>query len=63
MLHTFIACPGRRNVNCWRDVMARIARVEVFAADEVAIVHVMNRTVRRCFLLGDDRFSGKKFQF
>jgi hypothetical protein len=28
--------------------MARLARVEVFAADEIAIVHVMNRTVRRC---------------
>ena len=41
--------------------MARLARVEVFAADEVAIVHVMNRTVRRCFLLGDDAFSGKNF--
>lgn len=27
--------------------MARLARVEVFAADEIAIVHVMNRTVRR----------------
>ena len=39
--------------------MARIARVEVFAADEVAVVHVMNRKARRCFLLGDDRFSGK----
>jgi|GEM_PF-6345618 len=24
--------------------MARLARVEVFAADEIAIVHVMNRT-------------------
>ena len=31
--------------------MARLARVEVFAPDEVAIVHVMNRVVRRCFLL------------
>ncbi len=41
--------------------MARLARVEVFAADEIAIVHVMNRTVRRCFLLGDDAFSGKNF--
>ena len=41
--------------------MVRIARVEVFAADEVAIVHLMNRTVRRCFLLGDDRFSGKNY--
>ena len=26
--------------------MARLARAEVFAADEVAIVHVMNRVVR-----------------
>lgn len=41
--------------------MARLARVEVFAADEVAIVHVMNRTVRRCFLLGDDAVSGKNY--
>ena len=39
--------------------MARLARVEVFAADEIAIVHVMNRTVRRCFLLGHDPVSGK----
>ena len=31
--------------------MARLARVEVFAADEIVIVHVMHRTVRRCFLL------------
>ena len=41
--------------------MARLARVEVCAADEIAIVHVMNRTVRRCFLLGDDPVSGKNF--
>ena len=41
--------------------MARLARVEVFAADEVAIVHVMNRTVRRCFLLGDDAVTGKNY--
>lgn len=38
--------------------MARLARAEVFASDEIAIVHVMNRTVRRCFLLGDDPVSG-----
>ena len=42
-------------------MMARLARVEVFAADEIAIVHVMNRTVRRCFLMGDDSVSGKNF--
>ena len=29
--------------------MARLARVEVFAADEIAIVHVMNRTVSPMF--------------
>ena len=29
--------------------MARLARVEVFAPDEIAILHVLNRTVRRCF--------------
>jgi REP element-mobilizing transposase RayT len=41
--------------------MARLARTEVFAPDEVAVVHVMNRTVRRCFLLGDDPLTGKNF--
>lgn len=41
--------------------MARLARAEVFAPDEVAIVHVMNRVVRRCFLLGDDPVTGKNY--
>jgi len=41
--------------------MARLARVEIFAADEIAIVHVINRVVRRCFLLGDDPVSGKNY--
>jgi len=41
--------------------MARLARVEIFAADEIAIVHVMNRTVRRCFLFGEDAVSGKNY--
>ena len=41
--------------------MARIARVEIFAHDEIAIVHVMKRTVRRCFLMGDDPLTGKNF--
>ena len=36
----------------WRNsTMARLARAELFAPDEVAMVHVMNRVVRRCFLL------------
>ena len=41
--------------------MARLARVEVFAPDEVAIVHVINRTVRRCFLMGEDPLTGKNY--
>jgi len=41
--------------------IARLARAEVFAPSEIAIVHVMNRVVRRCFLFGDDPISGKNF--
>ena len=41
--------------------MARLAREEVFDSDEVAIVHVMNRTVRRCFLMGDDPLTRKNY--
>ena len=41
--------------------MARLARAELFAPDEVAIVHVMNRVVWRCFLLGDDPVTGKNY--
>ena len=41
--------------------MARLARAEVFAAEEIAIVHVMNRVVRRCFLLGRDAVTGKNY--
>ena len=41
--------------------MARLSRGEVFAPSEIAIVHVMNRVVRRCFLFGDEPISGKNF--
>ncbi|MDZ4851774.1 MAG: hypothetical protein SGI77_21000 [Pirellulaceae bacterium] len=41
--------------------MARLARVEVFAAEEVAIVYGMNRTVRCCFLMCDDPLTGKNY--
>ena len=34
---------------------------EVSAPDEVAIVHVMNCVVRRCYLLGNDPVSGKNY--
>ncbi|MCO8120441.1 hypothetical protein NHH03_01735 [Stieleria sp. TO1_6] len=41
--------------------MARLSRGEVIDPGEVSIVHVINRTVRRCFLFGDDPMSGKNF--
>ncbi len=41
--------------------MARMRREEVFSPDEIAIVHVMNRVVRRCFLMGDDPVTGKNY--
>jgi len=33
--------------------------VQVFAADEIAILHVMERAVRRCCRLVDDPVTGK----
>ncbi len=39
--------------------MCRLCRWELFTPDEKAIVHVMNRTVRRCFLFGDDELTGR----
>ena len=41
--------------------MAYLAREELFSPDEIACVHVMNRAVRRCYLMGDDPVSGKNF--
>ena len=41
--------------------MARMCRAEVFDPGEVAVAHVFSRTVRRCFLMGDDPISGKNF--
>ena len=38
-----------------------MARAEVFAPDEVAVVHVMDCVVRRCYLRGDDPVSGKNY--
>ena len=41
--------------------MARLARVEVFDADEVAMGHVIKRPVRRGCLMGDDPLTGKNY--
>ena len=50
-----------QSVLSWNGIMARMARAEVFAPDEVAVVHVMNRGVRRCYLLDDDPVSRKNY--
>jgi hypothetical protein len=39
----------------------RKARCEVIDPGEVNVVHVHNRTVRRCFLFGQDELTGKNF--
>ena len=39
----------------------RCSRAEVIDSSEVNVVHVYNRTVRRCFLMGDDPISGRNF--
>ena len=41
--------------------MARLARAALFHPSEVAVVHCINRCVRRCFLCGDDPLSGRNF--
>ena len=41
--------------------MARTARSEVFDPLEVAVAHVIQRCVRRCFLMGNDPESGKNY--
>ena len=41
--------------------MVRMSRAEVFDPHEVAIAHVFARTVRRCFLFGQDPLTGKNF--
>lgn len=41
--------------------MSRMTRAEIFNPGEVAILHVMARVCRRCFLLGNDPVTGKNF--
>lgn len=42
-------------------VMSRMTRAEVFNPSEVAILHVIARVCRRCFLFGNDPVTGKNF--
>jgi hypothetical protein len=41
--------------------MARLTRADVFDPSEIAAVHCIGRTVRRCFLFGQDPLSGKNY--
>ncbi len=41
--------------------MSRVRRADVFDPNEIAIVHVINRTSRRCFLMGLDPVTGQCF--
>ena len=43
--------------------MARLARADHFAPDEIAIVHVCNRVVRKSYLFGDDPVTGKNYNY
>jgi len=41
--------------------MARLARAEIFDPAEIVAVHLIGKTVRSCYLMGDDECSGKNF--
>ena len=41
--------------------MARLSRAEIFDTSEIVAVHTIERTVRRCYLLGDDHLTQKNF--
>jgi len=41
--------------------MVRLASAELFDPSEVAILHVIGKVTRRCFLFGFDPVSGKNF--
>jgi hypothetical protein len=41
--------------------MPRVKRTEICAADEIQAFHLINRCVRRTFLCGKDRRSGKDY--
>ncbi|TWU03457.1 hypothetical protein Pla100_03840 [Neorhodopirellula pilleata] len=41
--------------------MVRLARRETIDPNEIVVAHVCTRTVRRCFLMGQDETSGRNF--
>ena len=41
--------------------MVRLARRETIDPHQIVVAHICNRTVRKCFLMGQDESSGKNF--
>ena len=41
--------------------MARLCLAEIFDPSEIVAVHTIAKTVRACYLLGDDQLTGKNF--
>ena len=41
--------------------MARLSRAEIFDPSEIVADHTIAKTVRSCYLLGDDQLTGKNF--
>ena len=41
--------------------MARLARADVFDPHQVSVFHCIQRCVRRCFLCGNDPYTGRNF--
>jgi len=39
--------------------MSSLSRAEIFDPSEIVAVHAIERTVRRCYLLGDDHLTQK----
>lgn len=44
-----------------QTTMAKLARAELFAPDEIACGHLMNRAVRRAYLMGEAPLTGTNF--
>jgi Protein of unknown function (DUF2972) len=43
--------------------VAKMTREQLFTPDEIVTVNVMNRAVRRCFLMGYDQYSGRNSDY
>ena len=51
----------RNNTTCTRTCMPRLKRSSICAASEIQVFHLTNRCVRRTFLCGIDKTTGKDY--